>query len=596
MALTRSERKCDLVLDRTPASVAPGSYLGIAAYTVPKSKAPFSTTGKRHDLVNIELVPGPSDYNVPMESTVTWGNGMLASRTKRSDPCGSSTSLETPGPGNYNIATSWKPQMVRSSSSSCVITPSRTTPTIPTKSYGYVEKEDGSLKEMKPPAVGYVVHTETTNGKITKFGMSKSKRLPYGPNLEKLAAIPGPGAYRIASDYQKKKNVEVKRQSIKRELAKVSTNEIENRSIVLSRNASLGGIRKESSMKKTSQVENRPKSSIGFSSNSSLEQSIMKNSAFGTTEIRENSIMKNSDTPYLTPSSVSTPGPGTYQQTKATCWFRWQIEQQKKRDQNQIGFSSTANRPILQFKPLEAPPPRLIIKETNQTIPPKNEQVRKPFGSSTKKVSIFETKSAQWPGPGHYEYSAKGEQQKLKEYRDEAIEAIQLQQILQQDSMTMPEIPELPAPKPLSHPRPSSSFASQTQRFESSSEDLAAESCSYEDKVSSEIQVPISNSKSFGSTSKRFSKSLASTPGPGQYNTINTFIASDRSVVSSAMRFQPGQSVYNKPVSLEAGPGAYQVATSLNKKSFNVSVPNETRNIQKVLPLDQSSLFQSLFL
>jgi len=190
----------------------------------PPSFAPFTTTSKRSDLVNVDRdIPGAGTYSLGGDFALKTSSGSgLKSKTKRftDDP-----RSDLPGPGDYVLGSTLKngrpkdfakPAKVFESLLNLPLSP--TVPAIPARhqSYGYEPNAKGRLTLQDPlipgfagtknDAVGpadYDPKIDSTNKymKAPAPTMKGSTRDGLNKLMEKAASMPGPGYYNISSDF-----------------------------------------------------------------------------------------------------------------------------------------------------------------------------------------------------------------------------------------------------------------------------------------------------------------------------------------------------------------------------------------------------------
>lgn len=209
--VNKSERKFEYIQLNSTA-IGPGAYLGQSEYKKSQSTAPFLTTSQRMNEKSLRgHSPGPGSYNPPEKHQRTLQDSSLRIPfTSRTERFSSKSSKLIPGPGSYNISTSWSKKRSRRAprySQPLVFYRTPSVPSIPThqESSGYQPMKDGSLirlfdhemfmksKESISKANKKKEGNRSSSSKGTAWGKSKSKRvvdmkMTTGNSL-------GPGSY-----------------------------------------------------------------------------------------------------------------------------------------------------------------------------------------------------------------------------------------------------------------------------------------------------------------------------------------------------------------------------------------------------------------
>jgi hypothetical protein len=209
--VNKSERKFEYTQSNSTA-IGPGAYLGQAEYKKSQSTAPFLTTTQRMNEDSLRgYSPGPGSYNPPEKHQRTLKDSTLRIPfTSRSERFSSKSSTLIPGPGSYNISTSYSKKRSRGAprySQPLVFYRTPSVPSIPTnqESSGYHPMKDGNLirlfdNEMFMKSKESISNTnkkkegnKSNPSKGTAWGKSKSKRV-VDMKMATGNAI-GPGSY-----------------------------------------------------------------------------------------------------------------------------------------------------------------------------------------------------------------------------------------------------------------------------------------------------------------------------------------------------------------------------------------------------------------
>ncbi|OQR98845.1 hypothetical protein ACHHYP_07748 [Achlya hypogyna] len=216
----------------TAATVGPGSYSATVAptYNFKPSFAAFGSTGQKTSGITLQT-PGPGAYEsepaAQVQAIVDGKSSFFKSTSERSTT--RLRAMETPGPGSYKgaevsfTAKKSKQQLRRSASSGAYpehVTKSGkvkwvrvpTAPSIPNiaQSFGYEEGPKGQMIAQKPANTGHTGCHNDLSGpgeydpleaihrldkpRGTNFAKSRTTRENLKPP-KKSAAVPGPGAY-----------------------------------------------------------------------------------------------------------------------------------------------------------------------------------------------------------------------------------------------------------------------------------------------------------------------------------------------------------------------------------------------------------------
>ncbi|OQS00512.1 hypothetical protein ACHHYP_03438 [Achlya hypogyna] len=337
---TRSQRKTSFSVKYTPEVVGPGAY------------SAFASSDKRNLNKNTgtsAITPGPGAYvsTDPMPHGTPATMNAFATKVSRFAPHAPGSSIykastvqDNPGPGAYTAEIEQLPLAPASvrPAAQYVNLMQPGVPTIPRKeqSYGYTADENGVLKRHTAPAstysglgqdtvgpAGYNVRKEPTADLATTVPSLKSTvKREVWEELSPRIDIPGPGHYapklRPSAPASDRPNaVFASKVPILPEPRRIEKDE---------EKALLLALQEQSHSTK-------PKAQG------------VKREQFGSTAGRTD-IASNISTPFMTPTSNQTPGPGTYVNRKTFDTRRRPAGKKGLRD-DAVGFQAVSERPCL---------------------------------------------------------------------------------------------------------------------------------------------------------------------------------------------------------------------------------------------------------
>ena len=139
-------------------TLGPGAYMGHQDLRFQKSEIPFQTTSTRDKSSKVPQIPGPGAYNSsnPKLKVDQFGRYRCSSSfASHKDRFGKVSNELNPGPGSYNLKSSWNysKRSLSTKSSAKVLRNYPSVPSIPSQSqaFGYDETESGDLIIQKNP-------------------------------------------------------------------------------------------------------------------------------------------------------------------------------------------------------------------------------------------------------------------------------------------------------------------------------------------------------------------------------------------------------------------------------------------------------------